>query len=234
MSYEDYKKALKLGQREYQAYLSKGNYPYLKVLDEILPNTSVEGEVNLGLVQIPADLIVGTKSAGRRTAFAPNFMPLLSSTSEFASKWSSLCDAHLTEGIRDPIKAYEFMNQFYVVEGNKRVSVLKYFKAASIPGVVTRIIPKRSNDKANKIYFEFLDFYRHTEINYIYFSQEGRYKKLLSILDKDPAEDWTEEEKNGLSFLIQPFSNCIQCKGWKKITNYNWRRLPCLLKCIWI
>ena len=30
MSYEDYKKALKLGQREYQAYLSKGNYPYLK------------------------------------------------------------------------------------------------------------------------------------------------------------------------------------------------------------
>lgn len=217
MSYEDYKKALKLGQREYQAYLSKGNYPYLKVLDEILPNTSVEGEVNLGLVQIPADLIVGTKSAGRRTAFAPNFMPLLSSTSEFASKWSSLCDAHLTEGIRDPIKAYEFMNQFYVVEGNKRVSVLKYFKAASIPGVVTRIIPKRSNDKANKIYFEFLDFYRHTEINYIYFSQEGRYKKLLSILDKDPAEDWTEEEKMDFRSLFSRFQTAYNAKGGKKL-----------------
>lgn len=217
MSYEDYKKALKLGQKEYQTYVSKGKYPYLQVLEEILSNKNVECEVNLGLVQIPADSIVGTNSVGRRTAFAPNFMPLLSSTSEFASKWSSLCDSHLTEGIRDPIKAYEFMNRFYVVEGNKRVSVLKYFKAASIPGIVTRIVPKRSNEKDNRIYFEFLDFYRHTEINYIYFSKEGGYKKLLSILNKDPSHDWTEDEKMDFRSLFNRFQTAYNAKGGKKL-----------------
>ena len=50
--------------------------------------------------------------------------------------------AHLNEGIREPIKAYEFMNKFYVEEGNKRVSVLKFFDAVSIPGNVTRIVPR--------------------------------------------------------------------------------------------
>lgn len=217
MSYEDYKKALKLGQKEYQACVSKGEYPYLQVLDEILANADVEGEVSLGLVQIPIDLIVGTKSAGRTTAFAPNFMPLLSSVSEFASKWSALCQAHLNEGIRDPIKAYEFMNHFYVVEGNKRVSVLKYFNAASIPGVVTRIIPKRSDTKENKIYFEFLDFYRHTEINDIYFSKEGSYKKLLSILDKDPEEDWSPEFRMDFRSLFNRFQSAYNAKGGKKL-----------------
>ena len=93
----------------------------------------------------PAESIVGTKTSGRHTAFAPNFMPILGESTEFAAKWSSLCDAHLKEGIRDPIVAYEYMNHYYIQEGNKRVSVLKYFDAISIPGYVTRIIPARED-----------------------------------------------------------------------------------------
>ena len=31
--------------------------------------------------------------------------------------------------MREPVQAFEFMNRFYVQEGNKRVSVLKYFGA---------------------------------------------------------------------------------------------------------
>ena len=73
------------------------------------------------------EMIVGTFTAGRRTAFAPNFMPLLDDESEFAAKWQTLYNAHLEEGIHDPIKCYEFMNRYYVLEGNKRVSVLKVF-----------------------------------------------------------------------------------------------------------
>ena len=72
-------------------------------------------------------------------------MPILGESTEFAAKWSSLCDAHLKEGIRDPIVAYEYMNHYYIQEGNKRVSVLKYFDAISIPGYVTRIIPARED-----------------------------------------------------------------------------------------
>ena len=85
-------------------------------------------EVPLGLVQIPSELIVGTKTAGRSSAFSKSFKPLLKENTEFAYKWMALYKAHLNEGIREPIKAYEFMNKFYVEEGNKRVSVLKFFE----------------------------------------------------------------------------------------------------------
>ena len=43
------------------------------------------------------------------------------------------------------------MNKFYIQEGNKRVSVLKYYDVVSAPGEVTRIIPKRTDEK-KKIY----------------------------------------------------------------------------------
>ena len=59
------------------------------------------------------------------------------------------------------------MNRFYVLEGHKRVSVLKYFDAVSIPAVVTRILPTPNDSVESKIYYEFLEFYHYTGINYL-------------------------------------------------------------------
>ena len=80
-------------------------------------------------------------------------MPLLDEDTEFAQKWNALCDAHLSVGIRDPIKAYEYMNKFYVEEGNKRVSVMKYYEAMSIPRSVTpyRAAPAQRTRKTRSI-----------------------------------------------------------------------------------
>lgn len=194
MSAADYDKAYKIGKKEYQQQMSNGNKPTLPVLDDILPSRGSYSEVPLGLVQIPLERIVGTKTNGRSNAFASNFMPILEPGSEFAEKWSSLSTSHEEEGIRDPIKAYEYMNQFYVEEGNKRVSVLKYYNAVSIPGIVTRYIPKPTDEKENKMYYEFLDFYELTKINYIWFSKEGSFVKLQELVGKNEKESWSEEE----------------------------------------
>ena len=218
MSFSDYNKALRRGEKSYQEHLMRGSYPYLQVLEEILSHTDTVSEVPLGLVQIPIDLIVGTYAVGRRTAFAPNFMPLLNPGTEFAYKWASLCDSHLSEGIRDPIKAYEFMNRFYVVEGNKRVSVLKYFDAVTIPGIVTRIIPKRTDEKENKIYYEFLDFYKITNINYIWFSNEGGFAKLLQFVSPDSSSAWTERQKEDFRSCYYRFSKAFQERGGKRLS----------------
>lgn len=216
MSLNDYRDALRLGEKAFQSSSHKGGSPYLVALDDILENSETEGEVKLGLVQIPIELIVGTYSEGRKTAFASNFMPLMEDNSEFASKWISLSDAHLKEGIRDPIKAYEYMNRFYVMEGNKRVSVLKFFGAVTIPGNVTRIIPKRTNTKENRIYFEFLDFYKYTQINYLFFSEEGSYKKITKAVGKDPGKQWTEEELLDFRSAYIRFQKAFQAKGGTK------------------
>ncbi|MFR7796915.1 MAG: hypothetical protein ACLU37_01005 [Collinsella sp.] len=71
-------------------------------------------------------MVVGTVTKGRQSAFSCNFMPLLPFNTEFARKWSNLYDIQVTEGYRDPIIVTEFMHRFYVQEGNKRVSVLKF------------------------------------------------------------------------------------------------------------
>ena len=161
MGSEDYSKAYLLGKKDYQSRMLRGVRPTLQVLDDFMPEKGSYSEMPLGLVQIPADQIVGTKTVGRSNSFAGNFMPILRETTEFASKWASLSTSHVEEGIREPIKAYEYMNKFYVEEGNKRVSVMKYFGVVSIPGNVTRIIPKRTEEKENKIYSGFLPVRAH-------------------------------------------------------------------------
>lgn len=217
MASEDYKKAQKMGQRSFRACVSKGQYPYLQVLDDILENTELDSTQPLGVVNIPLDAIVGTKTEGRKTAFARNFMPLLGDRTEFAVKWSALCESQMEEGIRDPIEAVEFLNRFYVVEGNKRVSVMKYFGAGSIPGNVTRYIPKRNGSKEVNIYYEFLDFYKLTQINQLWFTEEGRFAKFVAAVGKAPGERWSDDDKSMLTSIYYRFRSVFVQRGGDRL-----------------
>ena len=199
-AFEQYNYALKLGQKYYKSAVISGGYPYLQALDEVLDESMVVGRAEIGLVNIPSEQIVGVKSVGRRSALAGNFMPLLDTDSEFATKWIALCEAHLSdEGIRDPIKCCEYMGRFYVQEGNKRVSVLKSYHAPTIPGIVTRIVPEFSDDPAVQIYYEFMDFYRLAGLYQLNFSHSGSFAKLQAALGFAPKHVWTDEERR--SFL---------------------------------
>ncbi len=218
MSREDYSKAFKLGKKDYQMRLLRGERPTLEVLDDIMPEKGAYYEQPLGIVQIPSEQIVGTKTAGRSNSFAGNFMPILHEGSEFAAKWSNLSTSHIEEGIREPIKAYEYMNKFYVEEGNKRVSVMKYFEVVSIPGNVIRIVPRRTEEKENKIYYEFLNFYQKAPINYVWFSQEGSFAKLQEAVGKAPDEVWTDEDLLDFSAAYTKFSSEYKAKGGGKLS----------------
>ena len=105
--------------------------PFPAVLDELVNMSSV-GSVNIGLVEVPIERIIGTYTGGRKAAFAGNFMPLMETKTEFGDKWINLCVAHLDQGgITDPIICYEYLGNFYVREGHKRVSVLRSFTKRS-------------------------------------------------------------------------------------------------------
>ncbi len=212
-----YKEALKLAQKEYRSCVSKGNSPCLPVLDDFLLSEKTSTGIDLGLVQIPTDKIVGTKSRGRVNAFAPNFMPIMEEGTEFSEKWKHLCRAHVTEGIRDPIKAYEYMNRFYVEEGNKRVSVLKYFGALNIVGNVTRILPERTGEEEIELYYEFVAFYKYSKVNFIEFSKKGSYSELQKSLGKEPNEEWTEDEQKEFSAVYHYFKQAYISNGGEKL-----------------
>lgn len=217
MPYSDYVRASKIGKKDYQSKVLKGQLPTLEVLDDILHSTRDYREVSLGLVNIPLDQIVGTKTSGRSNSFSSNFMPILDVHTEFASKWIALSKYQEEEGIADPIIAYEYMNKFYVLEGNKRVSVLKYYGAASIMGTVTRIIPKLTDDINVRIYYEFMDFYALSEINYINFTQLGSYQKLQSTVGKEPDEQWSSNDKMDFRSLFLSFKSIYISLGGNKL-----------------
>ena len=200
-----YREALKLGQKEYRACVSQGEYPYLPALDDIVPPERSARGIELGLLSVPAEFVVGTRTSARTNAFARNFMPLLADHSEFAVKWERLCQSHLEEGIRDPVKVYEYLNRFYVEEGNKRVSVLKYFGAVQIAAQVIRVMPEESDAPEVQRYLEFVRFNRASGIGFLEFSGKGDYARFLEKAGKTPDEPWTEEERRRLSSAYYTF-----------------------------
>ena len=202
---QEYQSALRQAKKQYRARINQGKNPYLTVLDDILENTPIATQESLGLVSIPMESIAGTKTGGRHTAFSSGFLPLLELNTEFATKWCTLYEAHLNEGIQQPIRAYEFLNRFYVQEGNKRVSVLSYCQAASVKAEVIRLIPPLTDSTEIRIYYEFMAFYRLSKINYLYFTREGSFMRLQTAVCKGAQEAWTGDDRANFFYFYTLF-----------------------------
>ena len=210
---EEYLQALRLGQRELKTLTAAGKNPYPEVLDEVLKDMKAETVVEVGLVEIPMDQVVGIRSAGRTSAFTAGFRPLLSVDTEFAAKWISLCAAHLEEGIREPVLCYEYLGRFYLQEGNKRFSVLKHMGAPRITGQVLRILPQPSEEPRIKAYEEFLEFYKSSGIYEVQFRRPGDYAELLTRLEKEPGKVWKEQERRTFSAYFHYFRDAFRSHG---------------------
>lgn len=211
---EEYLKARRLAQKEVREMRLQGRSTTPAVLEDILTESFHGSVLEVGLVNIPIERIVGTKTAGRVAAFSAGFMPMLDQETEFAQKWMHLCVAHMSdEGIHNPIICYEYLGKFYVQEGNKRVSVLKHFGAVQIPGFVYRVMPAVTDDPEIKAYFEFLNFYKASGLYTVQFRDPGDYDKLMSYLGKDYSQKWTEQEQRTFRAYYGYFKEAFHALG---------------------
>lgn len=211
-----YADARSKGKREYNTRKAKGLSGHLTSLDGLIKDLEIISTVDIGIREIPLKKIRGTNSNFRRMTFSKNFLPLEDANSEFAGKWMSLCQSHLEEGIRDPIKVYEYMNFFYVIEGNKRVSVLKYYDASSIRAQILRLIPKYNHeDQDIRRYYKFLDFYKLTNMNQIWLTHEDDYNLLAELLVAFEPELGFYEDKylHFYHFVYMPFRRIFKAHG---------------------
>ncbi len=195
---KDYRAALKLGEAAVRKAVRYGESPYLPTLDSLEEMKNNPKQTPLGLIELPLSRIKGNKEVARNNAFANNFMPLLEEDTEFAIKWSTLYDSFKQEGIRDAIVAYEYMHNFYIREGNKRVSVSKFEKVDFILADVIRIIPEKNDTREVKAYYEYLDFYKVTGNMYIVLTEPGEYEKLAQLLGQNLSDIWPEDLKTDL------------------------------------
>ncbi|MEE8807825.1 MAG: BMP family ABC transporter substrate-binding protein [Lactimicrobium sp.] len=175
---QEYQKAHKEGEKAVK------HGEKLAVLDDIVKGTCQQ--IPLGVMEIPLSLVTGTVTQMRTVSFAGNYMPVMPEGSEFARKWMNVWQVQTDSGIDDPIQVKEYLGRFYVQEGNKRVSVMKYLGNPSIMADVTRVMC----DDMPAVYQEFLSFYKVCPIYNIQFTKPGSYKRLAALLNRDLVTPW--------------------------------------------
>lgn len=210
---EEYNSARKAGRRQMKEALSRGENPFLPSLDGIIPDHASTEGMPVGTIDIPLSLIAGTRTRGRSSMFSCGFLPIADPGSEFAAKWSALYDAQVNEGIRDPIVAYEYLQRFYVAEGNKRVSVLRWLDNPTITAHVTRVMPRRAEDAEADSYREFLEFYRIAPIYGFFFSEAGSFARMARLLGHDLESPWLEDEVKRLETAYRLFERSFESNG---------------------
>ncbi len=173
----------------------------LPTLSAMVDAINIFSTVDLGIREIRLNRIKGTYYDSRNSVFYDDFIPKNKPKSEFGMKWVALCSAQMNEGIRDPILVYEYLNNYYVQEGNKRVSVLKYFDAVSIHAKVIRLIPPYDETNQEVMnYYSFLDFYEKTDYEDIWFTKAERFQEMIELMDQ------YEEKESYLDYLRGPFA----------------------------
>ena len=156
-------------------------------------------------MEIPLDCVAGTRTRGRQSAFASNFMPLLEQGSEFATKWSALACAYADQGFREPIVVYEYLQRFYVQEGNKRVSVALFCGAKRIVARVERVIPMASDERAFGLYRAFEEFWQGCPVYGIVANGPGSFAGIVRAFGYALGERWTERDVLALKALLARF-----------------------------
>ena len=214
---EDYNRARKAGRRQVKDAVTHGRYPYLPALDEIVGEAAVTKAVPVGTINIPAALIAGTVTRARGNVFSSGFLPLAEPGSEFSIKWSALYDAQVSEGIRDAVVVYEFLQRFYVLEGNKRVSVLRWLENPTISATVKRVMPAGADEATVAAYNEFLEFYKAVPIYGFFFSKLGSYAQMARLLGKTLDEPWPEQDVRRLETTFTLFRSSFEKQGGARL-----------------
>ena len=174
-----YRDASRKGRKDRDADRAKGGTGRLPTLETRLGGRTIVSRQSLFVRDVPSRLVVGTVSEARAVGFSPSFLPVMPDRSEFASKWRALCDAHMAEGFHTPVKLVEYLGDFYAEEGNKRVSVLKYFRVNTVRAEIVRWTPEYdAADPEIRLYYEFLEFHRRTGMYAVQLTSPGKYEEL--------------------------------------------------------
>ena len=200
-----YRKAYRQGKRSVRKMARQGANPYLLSLDSFLDDDTITERVNLGILDIPTDKIVGVATQDKLEMYSYDFLPLSNPNTDFSTKWCKLYWYYLSnKGVRCPISCYEYMGQFYIADGIKRVSIAKCHGVPTITASVIRLLPQKTEDEQVQRYYEFLDVFDKTGLYQIDFSKPESFAKFQASMGFATDYHWNEEDR--LEFLFNwPF-----------------------------
>lgn len=170
--------------------------PYLTQMDQKVDEATVVEKVDLGIVEIPVRQIIGVTSTCPDIEYTYDFKPLAQTDSEFAENWCQLYLDYLSvRGLLEPIVCIEHLGHFYVVDGKKRVSVLKAHGESRVLAQVIRWLPESSGESTVKQYYEFLKYYQKAGLYQVFLSDAKDYGYLQKEMGLAPEQVWTEMDR---------------------------------------
>lgn len=179
----------------------------LKSFSEIQKEENAYNSVNLGIKEVPLDKIVG--SVEKYADFDKNFVP---KNNVVKQRWINIYIGYTSDSMLPTVILYKIKNNYYVYDGNHRVSVAKFLNFATIEAQVEEFLPtKDTKDKV--IYRENMIFEKETGLSDIFLSEPIKYKYLKeeiesykNLLDKRKNEnlDLKETAKNWYMNVFLP------------------------------
>lgn len=177
--------------------------PYLNDMDNEVDKSTVVEKVDLGAMEIPVRQIVGVTSTGPVMEYTYDFKPLAQTDSAFAETWCQLYLDYLSvRGLREPIACIEYMGRFYVVDGKKRVSVLKAHGESRVMANVIRLVPEYSESLPVKQYYEFMNYFTKTGLYQVSLSDADDFAYLQKQMGLTPEQAWTEMDQFHFMFTF--------------------------------
>ncbi len=193
----------------------------LKNFEDIQKENKAYTSVSLGLKEVPIGKIVG--SVQKYMDFDKNFVPL---NKIIEQRWCNIYLAFLNDKPLPIVQLYKIKEDYFVYDGNHRISVANYLRFSTIEAEVTEFMPS-SNEKDEALYREKFVFEKEYNLDNFDFTEVyffSRIKKELNdygtYLEKvEKVEDLTKDKKTKL-WLNRLYKNAYNILSINNMTEY--------------
>lgn len=175
---------------------------YLPELRDLLGTSEYKNTESLGVIEIPVNKIVGIASICGKYSYTVDFLPVMPPHSRFADTWCNIYLDYLNEKKISPILCYEYLGNFYVIDGKTRVSVMKCHGVPTMAAKVIRILPTDKDSAESIQYYSFLESYRKTGLYQVCLCSKYTFDDLQRAMGHDKDYQWTEDDRRFILFAL--------------------------------
>ena len=150
----------------------------IKEFSVVEKENQLSNKIYLGVKEVPVIKIVGTVEKAQD--FDKDFNPL---REESKGRWSSVYIKYLESGSLPPVILYKVREEYYVYDGNHRISVAKNLNFHSIEAEVYEFF-SQNNEEIDKLSRERFSFEKESGLSNIECSKVENYKKLREEVRK--------------------------------------------------
>lgn len=148
------------------------NREVLKRFKDVQKESKAYNNSFLGLRNVPLDEIVG--SVEKYGDFDKDFIP---TNSIIEDRWCRIYKEVMGDANLPPVNLYKIRGEYFVYDGNHRISVAKFMNYKYIEAEVTEFFPSGENEE-DVIYKERFAFEKETGLEGINVSKAGSYERL--------------------------------------------------------